>query len=128
MNDHTTHTDIVRALQHGLNTILPGNYPNTNLCQKRHDFTDYDFLSHACGGFGYSGRLWEAPSDDFARFAQAVRRFKEFRHLLLGDYHRPTGQPARAADYSEVVFSDAGRTLRMEFNVGGRRHATATQS
>ncbi|MBI4551354.1 MAG: alpha-galactosidase [Candidatus Latescibacteria bacterium] len=120
MNDHTTHSDIVRALQHGLNTVLPGNYANTNLCQKRHNFTEYDFLSHAAGGFGYSGRLWEAPAEDFTRFADAVRRFKQFRPLLLGDYHRPTGPPARAIDHATVVFSDAGRSVTMEFNPPGR--------
>ena len=48
----TTHTDIVRVLKHGLNTVLPGNYANTNLCQNRHDFTDYDYLSDGAGGLG----------------------------------------------------------------------------
>lgn len=120
MNDHTTHTDIVRALQHGLNTVLPGNYANTNLCQKRHDYTDYDFLSHGAGGFGYSGRLWEAPKADFERYRQAVKRFKSFRHLLLGDYHRPTGQPRQADEHAKVVFGDGGRSVTMEFNPPGR--------
>jgi alpha-galactosidase len=39
MNDHTSHTDIVRRLQTRLNGVLPGNYANTNLCQPRHDFS-----------------------------------------------------------------------------------------
>lgn len=123
MNDHTTQSDIVRFLQHGLNTFLPGNYPNTNLCQNRHDFTSYDFLCHSVGGFGYSGRLHEAPAGDFARFAEAVRQFKEFRPLLLGDYQRPTGQPLMPSDYERVVFLDAGKSVTLEFNVGGRREA-----
>jgi len=119
MNDHTSHTDIVRALQHGLNTVLPGNYANTNLCQCRHDFTEYDFLSHSAGGFGYSGRLWEAPRTDFERYRAAVERFKSLRPLLLGDYHRPTGQPRRADQYARVEFADAGQTLVFEFNPPG---------
>ncbi len=116
MNDHTTQTDLVRFFQHGLNTILPGNYPNTNLCQKRHDFTDYDFLSHSAGGFGYSGRLHEAPKEDFIRYRDAVARFKQFRHHLLEDYHRPTGCPRRADEYARVLFGD----FEMEFNLPGQ--------
>jgi len=123
MNDHTSHTDIVRALQHGLNTVLPGNYANTNLCQRRHDYTEYDFLSHSAGGFGYSGRLWEAPKADFERYRAAVARFKSFRHLLLGDYHRPTGQPRRADEFARVEFVDNGRTLTLEFNMPGQPRA-----
>jgi alpha-galactosidase len=127
MNDHTTQTDIVRALQQGLNVVLPGNYPNTNLCQQRHDFDDYDFLSHGAGGFGYSGRLWEAPPTDLARFAAAVQRFKEYRPLLLGDYHRPTGQPTRADGYAKVIFSEGAHAVTMEFNRHGARDATIQQ-
>lgn len=119
MNDHTTHSAIVRALQHGLNTILPGNYANTNICQKRHNFTDYDFLSHGAGGFGYSGKLWEAPQADFERYRSAVQRFKAYRPLLMGDYQRPTGQPSSPDEYAQVIFGDKGRTVTMEFNADG---------
>jgi alpha-galactosidase len=128
MNDHTTHSDIVRALQHGLNTVLPGNYANTNLCQERHDFTDYDYLSHMAGAFGYSGRIWEAPPEARARLADAVRRFKAFRPLLLGDYYRPTGPPQRVDDYAKVIFREAEgaqeqpspRQVMLEFNPPGQ--------
>jgi alpha-galactosidase len=116
MNDHTSHTDIVRALQQGLNFVLPGNYPNTNLCQPRHDFDDYDFLSHGCGPFGYSGKLWEAPPADFERFKEFVTRFKSYRHLLLGDYARPTGQPRRADEYSQVLFYEGDQCLTLQWN------------
>lgn len=119
MNDITVHTDLVRALQHGLNTVLPGNYANTNLCQPRHDFTDYDYLSHGTGGLGYSGRLSEAPPEEFARFAAAVERFKGYRELLLGDYERPTGQPRRADERAVVRFRDGGSILAVEFNDDG---------
>jgi alpha-galactosidase len=118
-NDITDHTDIVRALQHGLNTVLPGNYANAQIFQPRHDFTDYDFLSHGAGGFGYGGRLWEAPKADFERYRTAVERFKGYRHLLLGDYERPTGVPGRADEYARVVFSDGDESVSMEFNVDG---------
>jgi alpha-galactosidase len=117
MNDHTTHTDIVRALQHGLNTILPGNYANTNLCQNRHDFSDYDYLSHGAGGFGYSGKIWEAPPTELAQLTAAVQRFKDYRGVLLGDYVRPTGQPMGATDYAKVMFEDNGAGVTMEFNL-----------
>jgi hypothetical protein len=116
MNDHTSHTDIVRALQQGLNFVLPGNYPNTNLCQPRHDFDDYDFLSHGCGPFGYSGKLWEAPPADFERFKEFVTRFKSYRHLLLGDYTRPTGQPRRADEYSQVLFHEGDQCLTLQWS------------
>ena len=106
----------LRALQHGLNTVLPGNYANTNICQQRHDFTTYDYLSHAAGGFGYSGKLWEAPAADFERYRAAVEDFKAYRGLLLGDYQRPTGQPSSADEYAQVIFSDSGRSVTMEFN------------
>lgn len=119
MNDVSEHTDLVRALQHGLNTVLPGNYANTNLCQPRHDFSDYDYLSHATGGFGYSGALSQAPPEHFDRFAAAVARYKEYRPLLLGDYARPTGQPRRADDYAKVVFSDGSESLTIEYNHDG---------
>jgi alpha-galactosidase len=119
MNDHTTQTDIVRAMQHGLNAVMPGNYANTNLCQFRHNYTDYDFLSHGAGGFGYSGKIWEAPRADFERYVNSVTRFKGYRHLLLGDYSRPTGQPSRADDYAKVVFSDGQDRVAMEFNHEG---------
>ena len=120
MNDHTTRSDLVRFFQHGLNRILPGNYPNTNLCQARHDFTEYDFLSHSCGGFGYSGRLWEAPRADFERYRQAVSRFRQFRPLLMGDFHCPTGQPQRTTDHARVELSEGGERVVMEFNPEGR--------
>ena len=118
MNDHTTHSAIIRALQHGLNTVLPGNYANTNICQQRHDFTTYDYLSHAAGGFGYSGKLWEAPAADFERYRAAVADYKAYRELLLGDYRRPTGQPSSPDEYAQVIFSDGGRSVTMEFNAG----------
>ena len=120
MNDHTTHSDLVRALQHGLNSVLPGNYANTNLCQNRHDFTDYDYLSHGIGGFGFSGKLWEMPTHAFEEFAAAVRRFKEYRPLLMGEYSRPTGQPRRATDYAEVMFTEGPQTLIVTFNPDGQ--------
>jgi len=120
MNDLSTQTDIVRALQHGLNTVLPGIYANTNLCQNRHDFTDYDYLSHGAGALGYCGRLWEATREELACFAAAIRRFKQYRHLLMADYSRPTGQPSRADEYAEVVFRDAVSSARMEFNLPGK--------
>lgn len=116
MNDHTTHSALVRAFQHGLNTVLPGNYANTNICQDRHNYTTYDYLSHAAGGFGYSGKLWEAPTADFERYRAAVAEFKTYRSILLGDYQRPTGQPSSADEYAQVIFSDGGRSVTMEFN------------
>jgi hypothetical protein len=116
MNDHTTHTDLVRAFQHGLNTVLPGIYANTNLCQHRFDYSDYDYLSHGGGSFGFSGRLWEASRSDFEQFAAAVARFKTYRHLLAGDYHRPTGNPQRRTDYANVRWSNGEEVLEMEFN------------
>lgn len=119
MNDHTTQTDIVRAMQHGLNTVLPGNYANTNLCQFRHNYTDYDFLSHGAGGFGYSGKIWEAPRADFERYTKAVERFKGYRHLLMGDYSRPTGQPSRADEHAVVTFSEGQEAITLEFNQDG---------
>lgn len=116
MNDHTTNSDLVRAFQHGLNEVLPGNYPNTNLCQKRHDFTGYDFLSHGCGGFGYSGKLWEFPLADKARLQEAVARFKQYRHLLLEDYHRSTSQPKSAEDKAKVAFGNDSGMVRLQYN------------
>lgn len=125
MNDHTTHTDLIRALQHGLNTVLPGNYANTNLCQNRYDFTDYDYLSHGIGGFGYSGKLWEMPPKAFEQYAAAIRRFKTYRPLLMGDYARPTGQPRQATDYAEVVFKEGAQTLVVQYNPDNQAgHAT----
>jgi hypothetical protein len=120
INDQGANSDMVRVFQHGLNTVLPGNYANVNLSQSRHDYTEYDLLSHGAGGFGYSGKPWEARREDWDRFAKAVQRFKQYRHLLLGNYHRPTGQPARASDYAKVVFSDAGDEVTMEFNIDGQ--------
>ena len=123
MNDITTSTDLVRAFQHGLNSVLPGIYANTNLCQGRHDFSPYDFLSHSAGGFGYSGRIWEAPEKEFANLKHAIADYKSFRHLLGADYARPTGQPRRADEYTEVQFSDGRETLSMEWNCDGPRTA-----
>lgn len=123
MDDVTMHSDLVRAFQHGLNTVLPGNYANTNLCQPRHDFSDYDFLSHATGGFGYSGRLWEAPAEDLERITRAIADFRSYRHLLLGDYERTTGRAMRADDYECVTFTDGGERLTVEYNHDGRRTA-----
>lgn len=117
MNDHTTQSDIVRALQHGLNQVLPGNYANTNLCQFRHDYSAYDYLSHCGGGFGYSGRLWEAPHKDFLRYAAAVADYKRYRHLLLGDYFRPTGIPQRADEPVRVRWQDRSGAVEMVFNL-----------
>jgi alpha-galactosidase len=116
MNDVTEETDLVRAFQHGLNTVFPGNYANTNLSQPRHDFSEYDYLSHATGGFGYSGRIWEAPEEDLRSLKAAVAQFKRFRHLLLGDYARPTGQPRRPDEYARVVFSEGEESVTIQYN------------
>lgn len=127
MNDHTTHTDVVRRLQTRLNHVLPGNYANTNLCQPRHDFTDYDFLSHGCGSFGYSGRLWEGSADDLCRYAEAVSRFKGYRHLLLGDYSFELDDPENRFGHEVHRWRDGGRELVIEFNgPDGARTASAT--
>ena len=32
------------------------------------------------------------------------------------DYQRPTGQPSSADEYAQVIFSDGGRSVTMEFN------------
>ncbi|HEU4701125.1 MAG TPA: glycoside hydrolase family 36 protein, partial [Conexibacter sp.] len=129
MNDHTSHSDIVRALQQGLNTVLPGIYANTNMCQERFDYDDYDYLSHGCGSFGFSGRLWEAPPADFERYRAAVERFKGYRHLLAGDYTHATGRLDGRWDPVEVAWSDGQQTVEMQFNAGGvSRSATLSLS
>jgi hypothetical protein len=123
MNDHTIHTDVIRAFQHGLNTVLPGIYADTNLCQERFDFDDYDYLSHGGGSFGLSGRLEEASPADFERFRAAVERFKGYRHLLGGDYLRSTGNPEIRFEHAHVAWSDGSEVVEMDFNGGGRRRA-----
>jgi alpha-galactosidase len=120
MNDHTTHSDVVRALQHGLNEVLPGIYANTNLAQRRFDYSEYDYLSHGAGSFGFSGRLWEASAGELERLSDVVRRFKRYRHLLAGDYARPTGNPHSASDVAEVSWSDGLESVEMAFNANGR--------
>jgi len=127
MNDHTSHSDVVRALQHGLNTVLPGIYANTNLCQERFDYDDYDYLSHGGGSFGFSGRLWEAPRADFERYRGAVERFKRYRHLLSGDYARATGNPQARYGHVQVAWSDGSQSVEMEFNAGGRARAATVR-
>jgi len=124
MSDHTVHSDLVRALQHGLNTVLPGIYANTNLCQGRFDYDDYDYLSHGGGSFGFSGRLWEAPRADFERYRGAIERFKRYRHLLSGDYTRATGEPQGRSEHAQVAWSDGAQSVEMEFNARGPRSAT----
>jgi hypothetical protein len=111
-------------MQHGLNTILPGTYANTNLCQARHDYSEYDFLSHGGGSFGYSGRLWEAPRADFARYRAAVQRFKAYRRLLLGDFARPLGNPQTRYDLAVVTWADDSGSITMSFNDDGPRSAS----
>ncbi len=126
MNDHTTNTDLVRSFQVALNRILPGNYPNTNLCQKRHDFTDYDFLSHGLGGFGFSGRVWEMPRPDFERFKSAISRFKAYRHLLLENFETLQGNPGDAQDFLRATFGKPGAGVAFTFNSPGVPPATAS--
>jgi alpha-galactosidase len=116
MNDHTTNSDIVRRLQTRLNTVLPGNYANTNLCQPRHDFSEYDFLSHSGGGFGFSGRLWEMPSADFDRLRAAVERYKGFRPTLLGDFHSTIDDERNPQGAELHRWSDGARSVEFEFN------------
>lgn len=128
MNDQTHNTDAVRALQHGLNTVLPGIYANTNLAEPRFDFDDYDFLSHGGGPFGLSGLLSEAPRADLERYREAIDRFKGYRHLLGGDYSRPTGNPAQPSEPAQVAWTDGSETLEMDFNVAGPRSAEIRQS
>jgi alpha-galactosidase len=127
MNDQTMQTDIVRAMQHGLNTVLPGIYANTNLCQGRFDYDDYDFLSHGCGSFGISERLWEAPPAALDRYRAAIDRFKGYRHLLGGEYSRPTGNPSSRFEPAQVAWSDGGEAVEMEFNAGGVRRQAAVR-
>jgi hypothetical protein len=123
MNDHTHQTDIVRGLQHGLNTILPGNYPNTNLCQPRLDYDDYDLLSHGAGPLGMSLPLHEATRPQLAALRKALDRFKGYRPALLGDYYRPAGCPASADAFTAVEFAGDGRQVAIELNWKRRRGA-----
>ncbi|MCK1588556.1 glycoside hydrolase family 36 protein [Bradyrhizobium sp. 169] len=127
MNDHTADTDTVRRLQTRLNQVLPGNYPNTNLCQPRHDFTDYDYLSHSCGSFGYSGRLWEAADAQLRGYADALKSYKGFRHLLLGDYRFELADPEDPSAREVHIWSDGGQQLVIELNgASGPHTASAT--
>lgn len=127
MNDHTTDTDTVRRLQTRLNQVLPGNYANTNLCQWRHDFTDYDYLSHSSGSFGYSGRLWEATDAQHRSYADAIKRYKAFRHLLLGDYRFELADPEDPNGHEVHTWTDGGQQLAIELNgEEGRHTANAT--
>ncbi|MDK3159940.1 alpha-galactosidase [Kamptonema cortianum] len=120
MNDHTMHTPTIRSMQMGLNHVLPGNYGNTNLCQFVHDYHDDDFYSHGMGGFGYSGKLWEAPKKDFHRYREAVSRFKAYRHLLLGDFSCEPGVPGTIQTPATVRFADGREHIKIGFNVGGK--------
>lgn len=127
MNDHSTDTDTVRRLQTRLNQVLPGNYANTNLCQPRHDFTDYDYLSHSCGPFGYSGRLWEATDAQLRGYAAAIKNHKEFRHLLLGDYRFELADPEDPTAHEVHTWTDGGQQLVIELNgASGSQTASAT--
>lgn len=119
MSDQTSHSDIVRALQHGLNAVLPGIYADTNLCQGRFDLNDYAYLSHGAGSFGVTGRLHSASRSELERLRVAVDRYKGYRHLLGADYSRPTGNPERRFDHVHVAWSSAGDSVEMEFNRAG---------
>jgi alpha-galactosidase len=124
MNDHTSQTDIVRRLQTRLNDVLPGNYANTNLCQPRHDFSEYDFLSHSAGSFGYSGRLWEASGTEQQNFADAIRRFKEFRHVLLGDFTAQVTELPWPGVRESYEWTDGASSVALEFEAAdGDRNA-----
>jgi alpha-galactosidase len=116
MNDHTTHTDLVRRLQGRLNRVLPGNFANTNLCQPRHNFTDYDLLSHMAGGFGYSGRIWEAPASDLARLERATTRYRGFRATLMGDFEREVNDEADMQSAETLSWADGSDWVQMIFN------------
>ncbi|MFK4492289.1 glycoside hydrolase family 36 protein [Bradyrhizobium sp. USDA 336] len=126
MNDHTVDTDMVRRLQTRLNQVLPGNYASTNLCQPRHDFTAYDYLSHSCGPFGYSGRLWEATDAQLRGYAEALKSYKGFRHLLLGDYRFEIADPEDPTAREMHTWTDGGQQLVIEVNgASGPRTARA---
>jgi hypothetical protein len=127
IDDVDKNSDLNRAFQHGINTVLPGNYANVNLCLPGYDFSDYDYLSHSAGPFGLTGPLWDASPSQLESLAGAVSRFTDFRHLLLGDFARPTGQPTRADGYAQVVFSDGGESVSMEFNHDGPGSARLTR-
>jgi hypothetical protein len=128
MSDHTVHSDIVRRLQTRLNQVIPGNYGNTNVCQFRDDYSDYDFLSHGCGPLGYSGRLWESPPDARRRLADALARFKSYRHLLLGDYTCELADHDDRHGHEVHRWQDGGQELVLEFNADGPETASMTLS
>jgi hypothetical protein len=119
MNDHTTNSDLVRAFQQGLNAILPGNYANTNLCQDRDDYTEYDYFSHGCGGFGFSGRLEKMSKESRESLRQYVQRFRAHRHLLLDDYELVTGPMQDAESESTVRFFNEKESIEITFNPDG---------
>jgi hypothetical protein len=119
MNDLSHDSNVVRRIQTHLNQVLPGNFPNCNISQSRHDFTDYDFLSHGCGPLGYSGRLWEAPAREQRRFAEAVRRFKTYRHLLLGDYYSELDDPTDPFGRELHRWTDGDKQVTLHFNGAG---------
>ncbi|MAE60766.1 MAG: hypothetical protein CMJ49_05345 [Planctomycetaceae bacterium] len=116
MNDHTTHSDLVRYFQVNGNTLLPANYLNTNMCQSRHDYSDLDYLSHSMGGFGLSGRISAWPASARRKLADAVARFKRIRPLLLEDYDRPTAHMQHARDPVTVGFGHGRRSVVFEFD------------
>ena len=126
MNDATEQTDIVRTLQQRLNLVLPGNFMNTNLCQPRHDFTDFDLFSHGAGPFGYSGRLWEAPKHDFTRLCQFIVKFKAYRHVLLGDFSHSSETTRPGFEKSTSIWADGLSELSMTFDSEARSVAVMT--
>lgn len=128
MNDQTSHTDLARVFQHRLNSVLPGIYANTNLCQERFDYDDYDFLSHGGGSMGLSGPLNVASRAELESLSSAIDRFKGYRHLLGGDYFRSTGEPDNRFDYAHVSWSDGSESVEMEFNAEGPRSANLSLS
>ena len=108
--------------------FLPANYLNLNVCQDRHPYTDFDYLSHSMGGFGFSAQLSTWPDSARKKLTEIISGFKHIRRLLLQDYHGPKHFPHTKEDPVTVHFGEWTERLTFEFDPPNARCVRANES
>jgi alpha-galactosidase len=109
-SDHTHDALVCRFMQTGANRFLPGHLLNSSVVGMKDgseaEVSDAAIISRMCGAFAVNRDTSAWSPEVVTRIARLVGVYKEFRHLLTGDFYPLTPQPGRAEECDIVQFMD----------------------
>jgi len=120
-SDHTEDASVCRFMQLGANRFLPGHLPNSALPVQSGEgdgtTTEADVVARMCGALSFDGHVESWSPALVARIGKLVDVYREFRHLLVGDFYPLTPQPARPseAEVAQFISRDGSDAIVLGF-------------